>query len=154
MKKTIYTLLIILSFTLSACGGSSNTTNGDSSDESSLVATNSTPASGNGTFEITSITNENAGGDGTLQRITILGTIDGEEREVKIYFTIADGSIHNISYSWDDVTTSPPFCGVDCVGFTHDETTRTITLENTGLESFDEANASTLDGTIVYPEEE
>lgn len=143
----------IAGFNIGGGAGGGGTVTGGSA---SLTATGSSPSTGNGTLQITSVTVEDAGGTytGVSNRVSATGTINGLPALIKVYYTIATGEVTNISYSWGG--TAPQYtniafasCGADitppCLG-TATISGNTITLNVMHLMG---SSLAMLSGTIT-----
>jgi len=130
-------------------GGGGAVTGGSAS----LTATSSTPTTGNGTLQITSVTVEDAGGNfaGTTNRVVAIGTVNGIFAQAQLYYTIATGNIWNVSYRWGGTANQPEnlafkSCDVSCAGASISGTT--VTLTNLQLPD-GTPTLATLNGTIT-----
>jgi hypothetical protein len=136
-------------------GAASTGGNGGSGSVGSAAFTvsSATPSSGSGTLQVTSVTVEDAGGTqtGVTNRVSVVGTVNGVFARVKLYYTVATGSVWNVSYAWGgnaDLPDNTTFlsCEVSCSGASISGTTLTLTnLQLAGGGS----EVATLNGTVT-----
>lgn len=120
--------------------------------DATLTASNTSPDTGNGAVQITSVTVEDAGGNfaGTTNRVVAIGTVNGIFAQVQLYYTIATGNIWNVSYRWGGNVNQPQnmafkSCDVSCAGASISG--NTVTLSNLQLTD-GTPTLATLSGTI------
>jgi len=120
-----------------------------------LTASNSAPASGNGTLVATSVVAENAGGSLTdSTRIRVAGTVGTQSFEIQVYYKTATGTVFNVSYGWgvsptslgNNAFVSAPAGGA-VTGASVNVATGVATFANVVLDGAG-AVAATLNGTV------
>jgi hypothetical protein len=166
---TISDLLQAVSNTISGCSPGRTATPtptptpprrcSDSDGSGTVQISNASPSNGNGAFDITCVTVENAGGTRTeLTRVTVAGAVNGQKAELLVYFVTATGAIDTVTYQWVDDPKFPgafsnlAFCNTPaCAGASVDLPARQIILNDVPLGGpFGET--ATVNGSLTLDE--
>lgn len=133
-------------------GGTPGGGGGGGAGSGNIVASSSTPATGDATLNAPTITSEDAGGTSSLWRVTASQTVGGVPHTAQVYASKTDCSVTNVSHEWGAGATLTSAFDTAPTTTTYTAGTKTITFTNEILDTAfpgGTANLSTLNGTIT-----